>query len=344
LVASWFAALQQADGEALIAWHCDRRAIPHAGASQPITPEVVQRCIECGLRDSDSDESDNSYCMSITPKAHPRVIGMDTGPRCWIWMDEIRSALCSPMIWAEKVSSGRAEFRLLELFYLFGADVAFLDAGGEPELTKNIVLKLNGLDTYSPPVVSVAELKRMTLANIGAGITWDGTRGRWVNIKAAAVLFGSGSASGIQHDIGRTVDGEIYPLIKCNRFDSISAAVNDFRTPKDGMAEHVTINDQTALRTMPRARLPRTYIGSGAEMSVVHTHLTNLRKIKNPKTGDEDWAEGIENHLGLAKVYARLAAQVVLNAPVLHAGSPHRLGNSRRGDALAMRRERSMAG
>jgi hypothetical protein len=40
-------------------------------------------------------------------------------------------------------------------------------------------------------------------------------------------------------------------------------------------------------------------------------HLLNLRKEKDPRTGAEDWIEGVENHLGLAKTYARLAGTVV---------------------------------
>jgi hypothetical protein len=343
-VASWFAALQDPDGEALIAWHCDRRAIPHAGSAQPITPEVVQRCIDCGLKDSVEDETDRTYCMSMMPKQHPRVMGMDTGPRCWMWIDDIVSPVCTPMVWAEKVSSGRAEARVLELFYALDIDTVFIDAGGEPELTKSIVLKLNGLDSYSPPVVSFSDLKNMRLLDIGAGVTWDGDQGRWINIKAAAVLFSKSQGSGVQHDIGRTVDGQIYPLIKCNRYDAISAAVNDFGIPKDGVIEQIEIDGKVELRRMPRARLPKTYIGNGAEASVVHAHLTNLRKIKNSKTGVEDWAEGIENHLGLSKVYARIASQVVVNAPKVNPGRFHRFKQNRHTAARYARRSRSLIG
>jgi hypothetical protein len=40
---------------------------------------------------------------------------------------------------------------------------------------------------------------------------------------------------------------------------------------------------------------------------LIDGHLLNLRRVKDAQ-GNEDWADKIENHLGLAKVYARLAA------------------------------------
>jgi hypothetical protein len=62
---------------------------------------------------------------------------------------------------------------------------------------------------------------------------------------------------------------------------------------------------------LPRARLPETYIGPGVSQAVLDGHLLNLRKERDPRTGEEDWIEGVENHLGLAKCYARLAQTVV---------------------------------
>jgi hypothetical protein len=45
-------------------------------------------------------------------------------------------------------------------------------------------------------------------------------------------------------------------------------------------------------------------------------HLLNLRKERDPNSGREDWVEGVENHLGLAKVYARLAVTAGARSPV----------------------------
>ena len=67
---------------------------------------------------------------------------------------------------------------------------------------------------------------------------------------------------------------------------------------------------RSPIRLLPRARLPQTYIGAGAPQAVLDTHLLNLRRVRDAKTGAEDWADKVENHLGLAKVYARLASGV----------------------------------
>jgi hypothetical protein len=41
--------------------------------------------------------------------------------------------------------------------------------------------------------------------------------------------------------------------------------------------------------------------------AVLDGHLLNLRRQRNPRTQADDWIDGVENHLGLAKTYARLA-------------------------------------
>ena len=114
-----------------------------------------------------------------------------------------------------------------------------------------------------------------------------------------------------EQTIGFTQEGRIYPLLKCNRSESIQTAVNDFLTPAEGVLEMVGPEGSKSLRSLRRARLPNTYIGAGVSQAVFDGHLLNLRKEKDVRTGEEDWAEGVENHLGLSKAYARLAAMVV---------------------------------
>jgi hypothetical protein len=74
-------------------------------------------------------------------------------------------------------------------------------------------------------------------------------------------------------------------------------------------------NRKSKIRELPRARLPISYIGPGVSQAVLDGHLLNLRKALNPRTGVEDWLQGVENHLGLAKTYARLAQTVLEAAP-----------------------------
>jgi len=309
IVASWFAALSDPNPEAMVAWHCDRRAIPHAGAAQPITPKVLVRARSAALAESREElEAVSPYAMSLASTQTPRFAGFDTGPRCWLWINGVASPLVSALSWAEMIPSGQAYERLLALHALGAFQCVFLDAGGEPDLTKRVVLALNGLATYAPPVVPLNELRGMTLSNIGPGVTWHGSRAAWSGIRAAAVAFFLREAGGIQQDIGVTQEGRIYPLIKCNRAESLQGLVNDFLTPAEGVVQQV--GTPPVLRTLPRQRLPQSCIGPGVTETMLDTHLQNLRRIRSADGKREDWADGVENHLGLAACYARLAAMV----------------------------------
>ena len=206
------------------------------------------------------------------------------------------------------IASGNAFARLLELYQAKAFSCIFLDAGGEPDLTKRVVLALNGLDTWTPPNMPATELKKSLLSDIGAGITWDGPKAQWRGIRAAAVAFSLREAGGVQQDVGFTQDGRIYPLIKCNRGESIEGFVNSFLTPKEGVIQQIPDPDGgvARLRVLPRQRLPRAAIGPGVTDSLLDTHLENLRRVRNAD-GSQDWADGVENHLGLAGTYAHLA-------------------------------------
>jgi hypothetical protein len=220
------------------------------------------------------------------------------------------------------------------LMNALGICCILLDAGGEPDLTKRLVLALNGLDDYVPPPVPRQALLGSQLSHLGVGVSWDGRQGAWQGIRAAAVLFVPGQARGLEQTLGFTQEGRIYPLIKCNRGESIQTAVNDFLTPAEGVIEmikegrgasveggttsgieHPTgssahdtgLSPLSALRTLRRARLPQSYIGPGVSQAVLEGHLLNLRRERNPRTQADEWIDGVENHLGLAKTYARLA-------------------------------------
>jgi hypothetical protein len=303
-VGAWYAAFEDPSGNDLIAFYCDRVAIPNAGTAQPITQAVLDR-----------SRSLDSYSMSLAKgdgghARAPRFAGVDMGPRCWLWCDEVQDKVTSALVWAELIASGSLPARLPLLMVQLGIECVFLDAGGEPDLTKRMCLALNGLEDYRPPNLPRTEFLKSHIGNLGHGLTWDGEKARWLGLRAAAVLFVAAEAKGIEQTIGFTQDGKIYPLIKCNRAESIQAAVNDFLTPNEGVIELVDASGGKKTRSLPRARLPQTYIGSGAKQSVVDGHLLNLRKVKDQRTGEEDWADKVENHLGLAKVYARMACAV----------------------------------
>jgi hypothetical protein len=346
IVGSWFAAFEDPSGEAMGAFYCDRVGIPNAGAAQPITQQVLDECRGAGKSEGRNPKAEyEAYAMSLArsgSEPYLRVAGMDMGPRCWFWTDEVRSPMASACVWAELIASGSATTRLPILMGALGIQCVFLDAGGEPDLTKRLVLALNGLENYSPPVMPKNDLMRAQLGNLGVGLSWDGTRARWQGIRAAAVLFVAGEARGIEQTIGFTQEGLIYPLIKCNRSESIQTAVNDFLTPKEGVLEMVGVEGGKELRTGRRARLPMTYIGAGVSQAVFDGHLLNLRKERDPRSGEEDWIEGVENHLGLAKTYARLAATVVESTSKLPGAGRFIAPSGKRATAVKERRERSV--
>ena len=336
IVGAWYAAMQDPSGQALVAFYCDRIGIPNAGAAQPITQTILDRSRALGLGPAESPEP---YAMSLAPGGGAlRVAGLDMGPRCWFWCDEILNGHTSALVWAELIASGHAPARVPLLMHALGVACIFLDAGGEPDLTKRIVLALNGLEDYTPPVRPRNDLLKSHLWNLGAGLRWDGERGRWSGIKAAAVLFTSAEAKGIEQTIGFTQDGRIYPLLKCHRGESLQAGVNDFLTPAEGVLELAGPDGAKKLRAQPRARLPQTCIGPGVSLALLDGHLLNLRKERDPNTGMEDWVDKVENHLGLAKIYARLAA--------LHAGETRGVvgrilpPSGRRAELIAERRDR----
>lgn len=315
-VGAWYAAMEDPTGGAMVAFYCDRVAIPNAGAAQPLVQKVLEDCRALGLGDAAAAQT---YAMSLGPRENAvRVAGMDMGPRCWFWCDEIADKSISALVWSELIGSGSAPTRVPILMQALGINCIFFDAGGEPDLTKRLVLALNRLEDYQPPVLPRPELLKARLT-VG-DLHWDGEKGRWRGLRAAAVLFVAGESKGIEQTIGFTQEGKIFPLIKCNRAESIQAAVNDFLTPAEGVLEMI---QPGTLRALPRARLPQTYIGAGVSQAVLDSHLMNLRKERDPKTGEEDWIDGDENHLGLAKVYSRLAGTIAeISRPVKFAFKP----------------------
>ena len=309
IVGAWYAAFEDPSGCAMAAFACDRAGVPHAGAAQPLTQAILDEARRLGL----SQTADPApYAMSVAPRlaeataGNPplRVAGMDMGPRCWFWCDEVAGPAVSACVWAELIASGNASDRLPLLVASLGIQCVLLDAGGEPDLTKRLVMALNGLENYRPPALSRTEILGQRLLNLGAGLAWDGERRRWRGLRSAAVLFVPGSGQGLEHTIGFTQDGRIYPLLKCQRYESIQSAVNDFLTPAQGVVELMNFpraraeasesqnGQDKVVRSLPRARLPRTVSGAGVSLPLLDSHLLNLRKVRHPRTGLEDWIRG----------------------------------------------------
>jgi hypothetical protein len=241
---------------------------------------------------------------------------LDLSTDGWFWCDEIRDPFVSACVWAESIPTANLLTRVPLLMKSLGVSCLLIDATGEPDLAKRLVIALNGLENYRPPSLAPEELLKQHL-QLGQ-LIWDGPRQGWRNLRAAAVLFGCGETHGLEQTIGFTKEGRVYPLLKCDRAESIRAAVHDFLTPAQGVVEMVNLNPadpaadaQPALvRALPRARLPRVCRGSGVTQEILDAHLLNLRQERDRCTGESDWVHGVANHLGLAKTYARLAQLV----------------------------------
>jgi hypothetical protein len=53
------------------------------------------------------------------------------------------------------------------------------------------------------------------------------------------VLFTGPDAKGVSQSVGFTQDNKVYPLVKCDREESLQRVVNDLLTPEEGYKEQV---------------------------------------------------------------------------------------------------------
>lgn len=72
------------------------------------------------------------------------------------------------------------------------------------------------------------------LSVIPRELVWNGPRQRWDGLRCAVVEFNKKEGGGITQKLGRDpqAQGECYfPVIQCNRFESIDRVVREFLTP-----------------------------------------------------------------------------------------------------------------
>jgi hypothetical protein len=135
---------------------------------------------------------------------------MDMGPRCWLWINEVRSPLVSACVWAEMVPSGRAFERCAELLSVGAFSCIFLDAGGEPDLTKRVAMALNGLSEYRPPFVPDAELRGMHLS-WSNGLAWNGAGGSSIVTGTSFTAATKTAASSLPTSVTPHAPSSTYP-------------------------------------------------------------------------------------------------------------------------------------
>jgi hypothetical protein len=130
------------------------------------------------------------------------------------------------------------------------------------------------------------------------------------------VEFAIKPGGGIVHKLGIDPQGgynRFYPVIQCNRFESINRVVNEFLTP----AENVVRVVNGKLLDEPVMRLPQRQAGSPPIIETLESHLITGSKRETTSDGEQrDYVDKCENHLTLANAYSGLSEMVGGHAAV----------------------------
>jgi len=326
VVAHWRDAV--ADPAQMITFNCDRRAMP-ASTMQQLDQAII-------------DRSRVTARFPLSQRPTPGTVrygGLDTGDRCWFTSREIHSPLEKRVTYSEQISLGRVKARAVELFTHMDLSCLFIDARPAAEEARHITWAIHGLLDYKWPQIVEPE---KAFIQFPGDLAWDGPNQCWKGLRASVVEFALKDGQGVRHKLGVTQDGKFYPIIQCNRDESIQGVINELLTIKEGL---VHVVDGKA-RDLPILRTPEVVPGSPPAAEVLGRHLlAGSKKIRNEKTGEENFVDKIENHYLLACVYARLAENIGGGAG--KTTSSGRFGRARSGRAgraaraIANRRNRS---
>lgn len=290
-----------ADPEQMIVFCCDRLAMPKSTLQQ-LDQKIIAR-------------SRNAEGFLLGQEAQPgtmaRFGGLDTGDRCWFTCRDIETDQRVRLQYAEQIALGRVKARAVDLFHRLGLSCLFIDARPAADEARTITWAIHGLLEYEWPKVSEPEKAFIQFPN---GLAWDGPASLWRGLKAAVVEFALKQGQGVRHKLGVTQEGQFYPVIQCNRDESIQAVINELLTNEEGLV-HVV---DGKLRTEPILRLPQVGAGAAPAAEAIGRHfLTGSKKEKNERTGDESFVDKVENHFLLGAAYARLAQNIGGNARAL---------------------------
>jgi hypothetical protein len=279
------------DPDSMIAFCCDRLAKPKS-ASQALTPAILTRA-----------RGDKAEPMALAPRGFARFAGMDTGDRCWFVAREVEAPLLKRLCWLEQISPASARTRVPLLFNTLGLSCLFIDIGNERELARDLVLTLN--DIREQPQISVdRERERIVFAG---GLTWHGDRKQWTGLRAAAVEFSLKPGAGLRHEIRRTQEGLIYPVVQANRDETIQRVIDELLTAEEGLV-HVV---DGRLRTAPILRLPQRGVGCPPIVTALDEHLlAGSRRVRTDAGTTGSFIDKVENHLLLGTAYSALAETV----------------------------------
>lgn len=297
IVADWTRAV--VDPDAMLFFLCDRKAMPES-ASQKIAPATLDRARTIDVFDMRPRVRDG--CSAYA--------GLDTGNRCWFLAREVERPDLKRILHAEQIALGNVVDRVTTLCAMLGIGCLCIDQAPATDEARTLALRLNGLEFLSAwPRVPEKE----GWISFPGGLTWDGGRRRWLNLRCAVVSFrkhnlGAGVTQGF--DVFDKGGHRMFvPLIECNRFESIDRVVREFLTPLENVAEVVNLPGRAAfIRTDPAMLLPRRGPGAPLILDTLDTHLLTGSERLTERDGTQgDYVDGCENHFLLADAYSGLA-------------------------------------
>jgi hypothetical protein len=185
-----------------------------------------------------------------------------------------------------------------------GVSALFVDAGPLRDLARDLCFLLNGLTSFHPSPLPDPE---RAVIHFPGGLTWDGANQRWRGLRCAAVEFTLKEGKGVVHKLGITQDGLFYPVIACNRDETIERVVNELLTAAENVIEVI----DGKLRTTPSIRLPERGVATPKIIDAFDAHIVSgSRRERDERGHAEHFVDGCENHLLLSDAYSALAESV----------------------------------
>ena len=302
------------DPNAMKTFYVDRLGLPRS-ASQQIDQKILNRARGLEL-----------FGLSLTPRPNTvRFAGLDTGDRCWLTVREVETTAgrdaCATgfrvkrITWMEQLSAERVRERIPHVFELMGVSALFVDAGPLRDLARDLCFLLNGMDARQRVPTNDPEKSVIHFPN---GLVWDGRNQQWSGLRCAAVEFTLKEGKGVLHKLGVTQDGLYYPVIACNRDETIERVVNELLTASENVIEVV----DGQLRTMPTIRLPARDTDTPKIIETFDAHIISGSRRERDEDGRaEHFVDGCENHFLLSDAYSALAESVCGRAAVPGTGA-----------------------
>jgi hypothetical protein len=279
------------DPDEMIVFRCDVLALPQS-LSQAITPAIVDRA-----RGIDPYEAR----LRVEP-GRVAFAGLDTGDKCWLWVNEIESPARRRLIYAASIHAGDMVKRAASLFAQLGLSALFIDQRPLVSQARELALELNGLSG----VARWPEADPANWITLPGGLAWNPLKKRWTGLRCAVVRFDKKQiGAGIEHGLDVFDEGgmtKFVPLIRCNREETIDRAVRSYLTPTEGVNDVLAVG---GVRELPAQLLP---VKNGAIMETVEAHIiTGSEREKKDDGSTGDYVDACPNHLLLANGYADLA-------------------------------------